>query len=247
LAIPTGIEVRFMLPFHFLAYALVSFWILPDFTEKSFVQKKIVVLKYIIGYAAFVLLCFTLSLNTYMNLQYGSYTLIHLDKQKPGAIQCQRDIYKKAGPVVTPGNGNLFVDLNQLSVEENRYYRMEFDVNALDDNSQLFYADFYGAPDYDRMEQDRYFTLKKGDHTYSAVLYTGGEALPSDVFFRIVTKTSIPLTITNIKVASCKEVSPTGFWKYRTALQDWFMTSWQMNQNSLMPVLVPRSIPVTYN
>jgi hypothetical protein len=75
LSIPTAIEIRFMLPIHLMAYALAAFWILPDFVERDFSEKRIIVFNYITWYFVFLLLCFMLSANTYMNLEYGNYLL----------------------------------------------------------------------------------------------------------------------------------------------------------------------------
>ncbi len=75
LSIPTAIEVRYMLPVHLMAYALVAFWVLPEFAVAGFVQKKNVILRHITWYILFVILCFMLSSNTYAGLNYGSYLL----------------------------------------------------------------------------------------------------------------------------------------------------------------------------
>lgn len=74
-SIPTAMEVRFMIPIQIMAYALVSFWILPKFFSKDFLQKKILIRKFLLRYIVFITLCFILSANTYAGLQYGPYTL----------------------------------------------------------------------------------------------------------------------------------------------------------------------------
>lgn len=73
LSIPTAVEVRFMLPIHLMAYALAAFRILPDFVIRDFSQKRRLVFQYLPWYAAFLVVCFTLSENTFMGLEYGNY------------------------------------------------------------------------------------------------------------------------------------------------------------------------------
>lgn len=73
LSIPTAIEVRFMLPLHFMVYTLVAFWILPGFFSLDVAKKKDIILRHLFFYACFLVLCFMLSANTYMGLEYGSY------------------------------------------------------------------------------------------------------------------------------------------------------------------------------
>jgi hypothetical protein len=58
-----------------MAYALVAFWILPDFLARDLSQKRGLVLQHLPWYAAFLVLCFMLSANTYMRLEYGEYLL----------------------------------------------------------------------------------------------------------------------------------------------------------------------------
>jgi hypothetical protein len=71
ISIPSSMEVRFLLPFHFMAYALVSFWIVPEFFALSPETRKSLFLRYFFWYLCFLLVCFTISENTYMGLQYG--------------------------------------------------------------------------------------------------------------------------------------------------------------------------------
>jgi hypothetical protein len=75
LSIPTAIEVRFMLPVHLMAYALLSFWILPEFFKLSPSQKKNVIMKYAMWYVVFLVTCFMISSDTYMGLQFGPYVM----------------------------------------------------------------------------------------------------------------------------------------------------------------------------
>ena len=197
-SIPTAIEVRFMLPIQLMAYALVAFWILPDFIETSSVEKKSVVLRHIFGYILFVTLCFLLSSNTYTGLQYGSYVLSRVSRALPSISEAE--VLNRPGPVTIPGNEILFVDSHPLAIEKGRYYRVQFDVNALECDPSLFYIDFYGGPEYDFVGQDKYFMIKRGNHPYNAVIYAGDQTLPLQIFFRIISLSNSPLTITNLKV-----------------------------------------------
>ncbi len=74
-AIPTTIEVRYMLPLQLMAYALTAFWILPGFASLSGPEKWYVIRRYGVLYIAFLALCFMLSANAYMGLQFGFPTL----------------------------------------------------------------------------------------------------------------------------------------------------------------------------
>ena len=75
ISIPTAVEVRFMLPLYIMAYALVAFWVLPEFFALDIIRKKKVFLKYLLWYSCFIVVCFMLSTKTYMHLEYGSYVL----------------------------------------------------------------------------------------------------------------------------------------------------------------------------
>jgi hypothetical protein len=70
LSIPAVVEVRFFLPVHFMGYAVVAFWVLPCFIEMHPHEKETVLIKYFFWYICFMLLCFVLSADTYMGLQY---------------------------------------------------------------------------------------------------------------------------------------------------------------------------------
>jgi len=70
-SIPTAIEIRFMFPIFLLAYALVSFWIIPDLLSLSSLQIRTYGKVYLPYFVIFVVLCFMLSTNTYVGLQYG--------------------------------------------------------------------------------------------------------------------------------------------------------------------------------
>lgn len=74
MSIPTAIEVRFMLPLHMLAYALIAFWVLPNFLSKKMEWKAQTLRMLFLPYIAFIVFCFILSANTYAGLQYGPYT-----------------------------------------------------------------------------------------------------------------------------------------------------------------------------
>jgi len=71
LSIPVAMEVRFMLPLHFMAYILISFEVLPGFFALNPIRKKEMIFKNIFWYGGYLFLCFLLSANTYMKLQYG--------------------------------------------------------------------------------------------------------------------------------------------------------------------------------
>lgn len=75
MSIPTAIEVRFMLPIQIMAYALVSFWILPKYFSKSKERKAQILRELVLPYITFIVFCFILSANTYAGLQYGPYIL----------------------------------------------------------------------------------------------------------------------------------------------------------------------------
>ena len=72
LSVPTAVEVRYMLPLYFMAYALVAFWVLPQFFALDTTGKKKILFKYLLWYSCFIVLCFMLSSNTYMHLEYGT-------------------------------------------------------------------------------------------------------------------------------------------------------------------------------
>ena len=80
LTIPTVVEVRFFLPLHLLAYALVAFGVLPDFLALNRLQMRLVVFRYLFWYGCFLILCFMLSANTYMGLENGPYILTNFSR-----------------------------------------------------------------------------------------------------------------------------------------------------------------------
>jgi hypothetical protein len=82
LSVPTAIEVRFMLPVFFVSYGIVTYFAIPDLFGKymnitaGFI--KIDLSKsamYLFLYIAFVVICFMLSVNTFMGLEFGQFIL----------------------------------------------------------------------------------------------------------------------------------------------------------------------------
>lgn len=68
LSVPTAVEVRFMLPFYFILYSMISFFILPTFFLLFGKEKKInILVKYLPWYGIFIIVCFLLSINTFVN------------------------------------------------------------------------------------------------------------------------------------------------------------------------------------
>jgi hypothetical protein len=68
LAIPTAVEVRFFLPAHLLAYGVTAFGINLTSLEKSLLQNKWSLIRFIMLGVFWVMLCFTLSTATIENL-----------------------------------------------------------------------------------------------------------------------------------------------------------------------------------
>lgn len=75
LSIPTVIEPRFMLPVQFAAYALVAFGVLPIVLTRDIAWLYGVLRRYFPWYLFFIGVCFSFSLNTYLDLQFGTYLL----------------------------------------------------------------------------------------------------------------------------------------------------------------------------
>lgn len=73
MAIPTAVEVRFMLPFYFIAYSVVAFYVIPLFASLPYKEQIKLILRYAPWYIAFVCICLILSSNTFSNLKYGTY------------------------------------------------------------------------------------------------------------------------------------------------------------------------------
>ncbi len=65
-SIPTMVEVRYMLPLHFMLYALMALWVLPDFVALERNRQVALIRSHILWYIAFLMVCFLLSANTYI-------------------------------------------------------------------------------------------------------------------------------------------------------------------------------------
>ena len=68
--IPTAVEVRFMLPAHILAYAVLTFGVLPETLQLKKEEITRVIIRTLPFYLAFIAICFLLAANTYAGLQY---------------------------------------------------------------------------------------------------------------------------------------------------------------------------------
>lgn len=83
-AVPTAIEVRFMLPVFFVIYGIAAYFAIPDFLRQCANQRgqlddknRLIstTIKYLLLYAAFIVVCFMLSVNAFMGLEFGNYIL----------------------------------------------------------------------------------------------------------------------------------------------------------------------------
>lgn len=75
-SIPTAIEVRFMLPVFFVVYGIVAYFSVPYLFRKPEKQlDKNILLRTLLLYVAFVVVFFMLSVNTFMELEFGNYIL----------------------------------------------------------------------------------------------------------------------------------------------------------------------------
>ena len=97
--------------------------------------------------------------NTILTMLSVKYVLSPITDPLPKAIPTTIDtlIFSPKGPVLIPSNGNLFVDSTPFQIDVQRYYKVEFVVDALGTDVPLFYVDLYGGPDYDRVEQEKHF------------------------------------------------------------------------------------------
>ena len=78
MAIPGAMEVRFMLPAFFMVYGIVSYFAMPQLIGSLRQHANIDLtkgFKYALSYIVFLLVCFTLSANTFMGLEFGYYIL----------------------------------------------------------------------------------------------------------------------------------------------------------------------------
>lgn len=150
--------------------------------------------------------------NGYILLSEGSilsmlsvkYILIPLDTTAPKAIPSipESEALKISDPVAVPGDGNLFVSSTPIQLKDQGYYQVTFDMELSQKRDlQLFYVDFYGGPEYDLPQQDKYFEIKKGNNHYSGIIYAG-EKVPhhGNVDFRIIGITHTPLVIDNLTI-----------------------------------------------
>lgn len=74
-SVPTAIEVRFMLPVFFVVYGIIAYFAIPAFRKPVGQVDKDRLIKIILLYLAFVIICFMLSVNTFMGLEFGDYIL----------------------------------------------------------------------------------------------------------------------------------------------------------------------------
>ena len=83
------------------------------------------------------------------------YVLLPLDLELPKAIPKlpEAELITKNSPIKIPGNGSLFVDATTIPLDRKRYYQIELTVLAPNPDTQAFYVDFYGGPEYDKPEQ----------------------------------------------------------------------------------------------
>ena len=68
-SIPTVVEPRFMLPFYFVAYGIVAFFVLPRFLGLPYKAQAGHLRQHALAYGAFVLICFLLSAATFAGLE----------------------------------------------------------------------------------------------------------------------------------------------------------------------------------
>lgn len=236
LAIPIGVEVRYMLSFHFLAYGFVSFWVLPDFQGNAIFSDGANGFLYVLKYITFVSVSLLLSINTFMNLQYGHYLLkdTHVE---PVAISCEENILAEPDLININGKQRPFLISDWLSIKKDTYYQISLVADSQNYNEQGFYVDLFGAG-YDNVDQDRIFQLKKGNHVYSAVIYSGAEDLPADVYFRLISVSREPFIVNNINVYECRPVNLWFGWKYYIIMKNWLYSNWQLTQPLRMPIIV---------
>ncbi|MBI5965117.1 MAG: hypothetical protein HY863_16690 [Chloroflexi bacterium] len=73
LSIPTAIETRFLLSFHFISYSTTAFFVLPMLFSLTRKEKIRIFFKYLPWYSIFVVICFLLSMNTFAAMKSGYY------------------------------------------------------------------------------------------------------------------------------------------------------------------------------
>ena len=131
------------------------------------------------------------------------FVLIPLGEHAPYIVPTipEEGILSEAGPTQIPGNGELSVASFPIPVDSGRYYQVEFNMDAPDGNAQLFYIDFYGGPNYDFEDQNKALKIKKGTHSYSAIIYAGDKPINSvDTSIRIVSISNESLEISKLRV-----------------------------------------------
>ncbi len=108
------------------------------------------------------------------------YILSPIDQQFPKALPKipESVLINRNSLIQIPGDGSLFVDSTPISLESKRYYRIELIVETPSTDIQEFFVDFYNGPEYDKIEQEKHFSLDSGEHTYKTVLYSGDDPLP---------------------------------------------------------------------
>lgn len=133
------------------------------------------------------------------------YVLCPLDTnmlpQLPKAIESV--IIRDPGEYKILGDENISVVSFPISVMNNRYYKISFDLYApYDIKPDVFYVDFYGGDNYDKSEHQRSVVIGQGIQTYNTYIYTGDAELPAEqVYARFVGKSSTELTISNVNIS----------------------------------------------
>lgn len=85
-----------------------------------------------------------------------------------------------------------------IELEPDSYYQVTITMSAETTEDQ-FYIDF-AAPEYDNVEQERWFTTEEGEHQYTAIIFSGDCDQAQDIQFRIVALTMQSLEISSARV-----------------------------------------------
>lgn len=109
-------------------------------------------------------------------------------------------VYEKKSIKIPSQNGELFVFNDIINVEPNTNYKISFTANA-DQVPSLFYADFYGGPEYDNELQNPYFAIAVGKNEYEALINTDNCDISNEIYLRFVTNSLSDIDISNVKVS----------------------------------------------
>lgn len=85
-----------------------------------------------------------------------------------------------------------------VELEPNSYYEVDVKLSSEVEDAQ-FYVDF-AADGYDNADQEHWFALNKGSHSYHTLLFTGECGGISNIQFRIVTLTMEAVRIESVQV-----------------------------------------------